>query len=136
MLRAEGASRVHLIHVEDDRLESELVRATLADHPSAAGLVQASSIAAAARLIDRLQGPMAVLCDNQLPDGTAADLLRHVEGRREVRFVVLSGCITPQIAALRTHPNVVAVFEKPMGLADLERIINTALGRKRQTASN
>lgn len=118
---------MHLVHVEDDRLESELVRATLSNHPVGPMLVQVSTVAAAARLARSLTGPVAILCDHQLPDGTARDLLAAIEGRREVRVVILSGCITPQVAELRHHQNVVAVFEKPMGLADLEHIVDTAL---------
>ncbi len=109
-------------------MESELVRAALADHHAASSLHHCATVAAAKAMLAKLKGPIAVLADHQLTDGTVRDILQAIKGRPEVRVVVLSGCITPQIAALGSHANVVAVYEKPMGLPDLEAIVETALG--------
>ncbi len=119
---------MHLIHVEDDRLESELVRSALSEHVASARLVQVARISDAVRETLEIEGPVAVLCDHQLPDGTAKDLLYALEDRPDVRVVIMSGFITPRVAALRDHPNVVEVFEKPMHLSELEHIVEVVVG--------
>ncbi len=109
--------------VEDDPLLLEL----LSDVAAAAGLepVRCRSLSAAR---DALAGPVpaVAMVDDDLPDGTGADLVRELKSNQRLRGVRVLFCTSAEPQRRREIGRMAPVIRKPFALREVERVMREA----------
>jgi diguanylate cyclase (GGDEF)-like protein/PAS domain S-box-containing protein len=94
----------HVLYVEDNPVDADLVRRALAKTMPSIQVHVAGSLHEGQAYLAGPCRPQVVLCDLNLPDGYGLDLLNHLrENAMECAFVILTGCGDQQaaVAALK-----------------------------------
>ncbi len=111
--------------VEDDPLLLQL----LSDVAAAAGLrpVPCRSLSAARAA---LAGPVpsVAMVDDELPDGTGADLVRELKSSPRLRDVRVHFCTSAEPQRRREIGGMAPVIRKPFAITEVERVMREAAG--------
>lgn len=115
-----------ILLAEDDRLIAHLVSALLARQGHQVETV--TSVEATVGRLETGTGPDVVLLDVHMPDGTARDVLRRLDGAAVPPIVLLTGTRREELGDLVDDPRVRAVLSKPVTPEALGSAVRAALG--------
>jgi len=128
---ADGRPR-HVLYVEDNLANAEVMRAALSERPWVQLSVAASTEAGLAVLHDRLHGvrPELILLDVHLPDASGQELLKLIKANPDtagIPVIMISADATPEQIDAALSAGACCYLTKPVQLAALLRQVDELL---------
>ena len=110
----------HAIIVDDDDNTSSALSRIVRSHGYS---VDTASSVDSARRHYANKRPGLMLVDVMLPDGNGVDLIEELQGDATVKFVVITGHASVEIAIQSLKAHVFDFLEKPFNLADIRKLL-------------
>ncbi len=131
--RTEGASRSrHVLYVEDNQANSEVIRAALSARPWITVTVAPTTEEGLAVLHNRLRGskPDLILLDVHLPDASGQELLKLIKANPDtvdIPVIMISADAMPEQIDAALSAGAACYLTKPVQLAELLRQVDELL---------